>query len=58
MSKRTIEELLEETGSLVLLKDIRTWVESVNGRAHIRSYDCYRAAIIKTDEESCVKIYN
>jgi hypothetical protein len=56
MRKRTIEELLEETGSLVLLKDIRKWVDGAFGNPCVSCYSSYKAAVIRA-EERCIKIY-
>jgi hypothetical protein len=57
MREKTIEDLLAEIGSLVLLKDIRKWVDGAYGNPYVSCFSSYRAAVIKADEESCIKIY-
>lgn len=57
MREKTIEDLLAETGSLVLLKDIRKWVDGAYGNPYVSCFSSYKAAVIRADEESCIKIY-
>ena len=57
MRKKKIEDLIEEVGSLILLKDIKRSVDGACGNPYVSCFSSYKAAVIKADEENCIKIY-
>lgn len=59
MRRIEIEELVRETGPMVLLKDIKGWFEANTGKSRKSYYDCYKAAQIKIEKNHiCLYILN